>query len=542
MRADLQNGSLPSERAIELGIALTEALGHLHRRGLVHRDVKPANVIFVNGKPKLADIGLVTDASDNRSIVGTEGYLSPEGPGTPQADIFALGKVLYEAATGLDRREFPDLPRDVRTWPDAKKVFEINEVILMACSTDLKRRYQSCEEMQSDLVLLERGKSVKQKRSQRLFWSIAKKTGLASGALAVVVAFVSVLPPRANHAESSSDGPDSTNMEARKLCGKAMYIIRGDNYSELGAAYSKLNAAIVLDGNFVRPYVGLLELRVREDVDVPGIPDATRPEMRRIADHLRQLAPHLAATYCAEAVVSLSDWNFPKALRYGAESIRVDPKYELGHTWNGWLLGCCGWPEKSREQTEVGLTLEPSKSIIYRGLGNVNFSARDFTNAIKWYQQAIDLEPHHFVPYNGIGRALQALGDYTNSLDYLQKYEVLCGGDESKVKQGYAVLRHALYTGGISGYWQQRWEWAETDTNTDAYTKAVIQIHLGRTNAALDWLEKSYLDRQHDDTSLQHPLVTILYDEYWDGLHHNDRFRALLEKIGLTKVMPPQGR
>jgi serine/threonine protein kinase len=62
---------------------------------------------WVNGKPKLADIGLVTDASDTCSIVGTEGYLPPEGPGTPQADLFALGKVLYEAATGLDRRQLP---------------------------------------------------------------------------------------------------------------------------------------------------------------------------------------------------------------------------------------------------------------------------------------------------------------------------------------------------------------------------------------------------------------------------------------------------
>jgi tetratricopeptide (TPR) repeat protein len=238
----------------------------------------------------------------------------------------------------------------------------------------------------------------------------------------------------------------------------------------------------------------------------------------------------------------LSDWNFPEALRYGDESIRADPKYELGHTWNAWLLGCCGWPDKSREQVEIGLTLAPSKSIIYRELGNVNFSARDFTNAIKWYQKAIDWEPHHFVPYNGIGRALQALGDYTNSLDYFQKYDVLCGQDEAKAKQAYSVLRRALDAGGIAGYWQKRWEWTETDTNIDAYTKAVIQIHLGRTNSALDWLEKSYKNRQHDDTIFQHPLVMILYDEYWDGIRDDPRFQGLLDKIGFSKVMPPYNR
>ncbi len=144
LRADLAKGRLPAAKVLEIGLALSEALSHLHSNGLVHRgDVKPSNVIFVNGRPKLADIGLVTDASDQCSIVGTEGYLPPEGPGTPQADIFALGKVLYEAATGMDRREFPKLPEDLRSWADAAQVFELNEIILKACAQDAKDRYQT---------------------------------------------------------------------------------------------------------------------------------------------------------------------------------------------------------------------------------------------------------------------------------------------------------------------------------------------------------------------------------------------------------------
>src|SRR5205823_9648654 len=86
LREDLRNhGRLPAERCVEIGLALTSALTHLHKQGLVHRDIKPSNIIFVSGKPKLADIGLVTEAGDSQSIVGTEGYLPPEGPGTPQA-------------------------------------------------------------------------------------------------------------------------------------------------------------------------------------------------------------------------------------------------------------------------------------------------------------------------------------------------------------------------------------------------------------------------------------------------------------------------
>ena len=85
----------------------------MHRHGLVHRDIKPSNIIFVNGIPKLADIGLVARAEATLSLVGTEGYLPPEGPGTAQADIFSLGKVLYEMATGRDRQEFPELPTNL---------------------------------------------------------------------------------------------------------------------------------------------------------------------------------------------------------------------------------------------------------------------------------------------------------------------------------------------------------------------------------------------------------------------------------------------
>jgi eukaryotic-like serine/threonine-protein kinase len=81
-------------RRTQTALALTTALEHLHQNGLVHRDVKPPNIIFVNGVAKLADIGLVTGVDTARSYMGTEGFADPEGPGTAQADLFSLGKVL----------------------------------------------------------------------------------------------------------------------------------------------------------------------------------------------------------------------------------------------------------------------------------------------------------------------------------------------------------------------------------------------------------------------------------------------------------------
>src|SRR6266496_744617 len=99
---------LPIDECLQLGLALTSGLAHLHKNGLAHRDIKPSNIIFVSGVPKLADIGLVAGLDEAKSYVGTEGYIPPEGPGTVQADLYRLGKVLYEASTGKDRQHFPE--------------------------------------------------------------------------------------------------------------------------------------------------------------------------------------------------------------------------------------------------------------------------------------------------------------------------------------------------------------------------------------------------------------------------------------------------
>ena len=146
-------------------VALASALAHVHQHGLVHRDIKPSNIIFVQGAPKLADIGLVTDADTTLSYVGTEGFIPPEGPGAAQADIFSLGKVLYEISMGRDRQEFPKLPSDLLELTNPDALVEFNEILLKACESEARRRYQSAEEMRADLEFLQRGQSIKRKRT-----------------------------------------------------------------------------------------------------------------------------------------------------------------------------------------------------------------------------------------------------------------------------------------------------------------------------------------------------------------------------------------
>jgi WD40 repeat protein len=184
------HGRVPVDECISLGISLCLATGHLHRNGLIHRDVKPSNIIFVNGVPKLADIGLVTHFANADSFVGTEGFMPPEGPNSPQADLYALGKVLYEASMGKDRNEFPEPRSGLALDADSRELMEFNAVLLRACAPAVADRYQSAEQMAADLALLHSGQSVRQKHALERRLKITRRLAIGIA----VVMLLGLLP------------------------------------------------------------------------------------------------------------------------------------------------------------------------------------------------------------------------------------------------------------------------------------------------------------------------------------------------------------
>jgi serine/threonine protein kinase len=149
---------LPAIRCVEIARSLARGLQVLHENEFIHRDIRPSNIIFVNGVPKLADIDLLAESDVSFTSYIPPNYAAPEGTHSKRADIYSLGKTLYEICTGYPLESFPALPPDIRDWDDHKLVLDINRVIAKACAHDLRKRYQSVGEMQADLKLLEQGK------------------------------------------------------------------------------------------------------------------------------------------------------------------------------------------------------------------------------------------------------------------------------------------------------------------------------------------------------------------------------------------------
>ena len=173
----LSGGRIMPDRAVQLAESVCDALAVAHAHGVIHRDVKPANIMVTrNGQVKVTDFGIARVTSNETvaqtaAVLGTASYLSPEqaqgGPIDQRSDLYSLGCVLYEMLTG--RPPFTaDSPVAVaskhvleqarppsRLNPDVTPQFDA--VVMRALSKNPDNRYQDAEEMRADLERTRQG-------------------------------------------------------------------------------------------------------------------------------------------------------------------------------------------------------------------------------------------------------------------------------------------------------------------------------------------------------------------------------------------------
>jgi len=154
LQSRLQSGPLPSEQCETCARQLLDGLASLHRAGMVHRDVKPANCLFVDGQLKLADFGLLTEANPQISRLGTQKYMPPDGRMDARADVYAAGLVIYEMITGLPADSFPRLGERANEIADDATLCLLTRAALGACQPDPGQRFADAQAMLDELTVL----------------------------------------------------------------------------------------------------------------------------------------------------------------------------------------------------------------------------------------------------------------------------------------------------------------------------------------------------------------------------------------------------
>ncbi len=169
--------TLPPQETVALLAPILQALQYAHDRGLIHRDIKPGNILFkADGTPMLADFGLVkvtsistndvtailseTTSMTGHAIAGTPDYMAPEqitGKSTPVSDIYSMGIVLYEMLTGIRPfssdnymgvlvKQMYERPRPLRER-NPQIPLELEDVVLRAMEKEAQKRYQRPEDL-----------------------------------------------------------------------------------------------------------------------------------------------------------------------------------------------------------------------------------------------------------------------------------------------------------------------------------------------------------------------------------------------------------
>ena len=145
--------ALPLGECVKLGVTLAMGLAALQRHHLLHRDIKPGNVIYVGGRPVLSDPGLVVEEAAAASLVGTPGYVPPESFTAASGDVYSLGLTLKAASFG---RKVEDLDKGPALEADTGSRFFPAWWRILNKATDPtpSRRYQSAKALLKDLKSL----------------------------------------------------------------------------------------------------------------------------------------------------------------------------------------------------------------------------------------------------------------------------------------------------------------------------------------------------------------------------------------------------
>lgn len=166
-----RRGNLTLPEVIDIMLQLTSAISHAHNSYIIHRDIKPQNVIILeDGRVKIMDFGIAValnagEFTQTNSVMGTVYYIPPEqangNTATIKSDIYSLGILMYELVTGSVpfkgenpvevaikhmREPIPDICEYDPEMPQS-----IENIILKACAKNPKNRYESAEEMHDDL-------------------------------------------------------------------------------------------------------------------------------------------------------------------------------------------------------------------------------------------------------------------------------------------------------------------------------------------------------------------------------------------------------
>src|SRR5687767_1755314 len=517
----MRRGRFSLAEAADLGRQITAALSEAHKRGIVHRDIKPGNIMLSSsGIVKVLDFGLAKSfmrAPDDATEVlissadvvsGTTPYMSPEQllgePLDGRSDIFSLGIVLYEIATGtrpFDRRTAAAtinaiLMADPEPLTNTDLI-ALEPVILRALAKPVGRRFPDASAMHEALTALAEGRSAPTKR-------------------------VTAAVPRKRRVKKAA----ATDPAAEKLYLRGRTQWNKRHPDAIREAIALFHEAVEVDPMHANSYAGLADaymmlgfLQVISPRDV--IPKAKAAALRAIELDPLRAEPHASLGYLA----GMFEWDWPTARRELTEAMRLDPRYAWAPHWYGIIVApksldeCLAHVIRAHE-------LDPLSPIIHTAVGIAHHLRGDYLAALRLYMQVLDTESAFAPAHYYIGLTYEQQKDHDSATrNLLRAAEIAnrgglflgalghCYGDSGQHDAARAVLNEL--------------EERSRARYVSPYNVMLVHLGLGELDLTFEWLERALEDRTG---WLWHSPV----EPRFNAIRNEPRFQELMSAHGLN--------
>ncbi len=308
---------------------------------------------------------------------------------------------------------------------------------------------------------------------------------------------------------------------------RGLYFWNKRNTADLERALIYFNQATSEDPNYAPAWVGIANVYILLPLYGGDTPGDAYPKSRAAANKAIALDPTLGEPHATLGNIECASFDFPASMREFEKAIALSPNDATAHHWFGdTVLECIGDNHRAIAEHKRALELDPLSLAINIDLGYSYYIAGRYQEGIAQVHKALELDPSSYVAHYNLGWLLEASGDLTGAIAEYQKAAAL---DSDPFVLG--LLGHAeALAGSHAAAVEILQKLTVSKRYVPDYSIALVYLGLGEKDQAMDWLEKSFADRQPD-------LNVIRFDPLLKPLHANLRFEALAEKIAPARVL-----
>jgi TolB-like protein/DNA-binding winged helix-turn-helix (wHTH) protein/Tfp pilus assembly protein PilF len=312
---------------------------------------------------------------------------------------------------------------------------------------------------------------------------------------------------------------------------KGLYYWNKRSDENLTRAIGYFERATQLDPNYALAYAGLSDCYAIISAEIFGTMPASEaaPKARAAAVRALELDPTLAEAQTSLATEKFNyEWDWSGAAQGFERAIGLNPSYATAYQRYSLYLIAMGRAQDSFGQIQKARALDPLSLSINFSLGWRLYMARQYDAAITQLKDTLEMDPSYELPHLVAGQAYEQKGNYALAIPELRKAVELSRGTPLMV----SALAHAYARSGNRPEAEKllaQLQAKSMNHYVSPYYFAIVCVGLGRTEEALDWLEKAFGDRSNG-------LVFLKVEPELDDLRSNSRFIALQQKLEFPVV------